>query len=223
MNGIQFYLKTDVALNRGHTLYANSPWALTSISQKQFWANLQLSDYGTGQAGGILSVDISEWEKSGIRFGKPANACTADEIREEVWAQLKLHLNVGTQGVIADDNLAGYFLDPDIVFPNASGVANQEPLLVNTVNSLQYRPNAETEIANLFVASDYVRTNTDVACMESANEAARRAVNQILARSGSAFPEATVWALREPEFFEPFIDYDRVRFNLGLPHAALAL
>jgi 15-cis-phytoene desaturase len=30
------------------------------------------------------------------------------------------------------------------------------------------------ELQNLFVASDYVRTYTDIACMEAANEAARR-------------------------------------------------
>jgi len=42
------------------------------------------------------------------------------------------------------------------------------------------------EIPNLFLASDYVKTNTDVACMEAANEAARRAVNALLDREGSS-------------------------------------
>ena len=37
MNGIQFYLAQDVPLDFGHTLYADSPWALTSVSQRQFW------------------------------------------------------------------------------------------------------------------------------------------------------------------------------------------
>jgi uncharacterized protein with NAD-binding domain and iron-sulfur cluster len=35
-------------------------------------------------------------------------------------------------------------------------------------------------IPNLFLASDYVRTHTDLATMEGANEAARRAVNGLL-------------------------------------------
>src|SRR5207244_712755 len=48
MNGIQFYLTRDVPLNRGHTLYADSPWALTSISQNQFWIRKPLSGYGDG-------------------------------------------------------------------------------------------------------------------------------------------------------------------------------
>ena len=39
---------------------------------------------------------------------------------------------------------------------------------------------------NLFLAADFVRTHTDLATMEGANEAARRAVNGILAATGSA-------------------------------------
>jgi uncharacterized protein with NAD-binding domain and iron-sulfur cluster len=222
MNGIQFYLRTDVPLGYGHTVYTGSPWALTSISQKQFWTNAPLEDFGTGTVGGILSVDISEWEKPGVLFGKPANACTADEIAKDVWAQLKLHLNIGAGIVIDDSNLLSWFLDPDIEFPNQSGVSNQEPLLVNTINSLQYRPDAVTEIPNLFLASDYVRTFTDVACMEAANEAARRAVNGILARSGSS-ASVTLWPLKEPDVFAPFREYDQVRLSLGLPHASFAL
>jgi uncharacterized protein with NAD-binding domain and iron-sulfur cluster len=65
MNGIQFYLAKDVPVAPGHTLYADSPWALTSISQKQFWRDVPLSHFGGGKVGGLLSVDISEWEGSG--------------------------------------------------------------------------------------------------------------------------------------------------------------
>ena len=74
------------------------------------------------------------------------------------------------------------FLDPAIEFPNPTEAANLEPLLVNTANSWEDRPDAVTRIPNLFLASDYVRTHTDLATMEGANEAARRAVNGILER-----------------------------------------
>ena len=52
---------------------------------------------------------------------------------------------------------------------------------MNTVDSWRRRPDAVTRIPNLFLASDYVKTHTDLATMEGANEAARRAVNGILA------------------------------------------
>ena len=55
-----------------------------------------------------------------------------------------------------------------------------------------------TSIPNLFLASDYVRTYTDLATMEGANEAARRAVNGILDAAGSTARRCAVWKLREP-------------------------
>jgi 15-cis-phytoene desaturase len=218
MNGIQFFLKQDVPLDFGHTLYADSPWALTSVSQRQFWKQADLANYGDGQVGGILSVDISDWETPGILFGKPAMQCTAQEIKEEAWAQMKAHLNVAGAEPIRDANLLTWFLDPDVQFPNPSAVTNLEPLLINTANSLQYRPNADTEIPNLLLASDYVRTFTDLACMEAANEAARRAVNAILIKTNSTQIPASVWEMQEPDCFKPLIEYDRLRFLTGLPH-----
>ena len=219
MNGIQFYLAQDVPLEFGHTLYADSPWALTSISQRQFWGQNSLAGFGDGRTGGILSADISDWETAGVVYGKTAAQCSAEEIKNEVWQQIKLHVNVAGAEIIRDDNLLSWFLDPDVQFPNPTGVTNLEPLMINTSGSLQFRPDASTEISNLFLASDYVKTYTDVACMEAANEAARRAVNALLDRAGSTAPRSSIWPLKEPDFFAPLIEYDRVRFHLGLPNA----
>jgi uncharacterized protein with NAD-binding domain and iron-sulfur cluster len=223
MNGIQFYLAQDVPLEHGHTLYADSAWALTSISQKQFWQQANLANYGDGRVAGLLSVDISDWDAVGILVGKPAMQCTADEIKNEVWAELKAHLNLEGAQVIQDQNLLSWFLDPDIQFPNPSTVTNAEPLLINKAGTWQCRPEATTEIPNLFLASDYVKTFTDIACMEAANEAARRAVNGILACSGSSAVPAGLWPLQEPEVFKPMVEYDRLRFKLGLPHGTFPI
>ncbi len=219
MNGIQFYLAQDVPLEFGHSLYADSPWALTSISQRQFWSQANLGNVGDGKVGGILSVDISDWEMPGILYGKTAMQCTPKEIENEVWAQIKQHVNVGGAQVLRDDNLLAWFLDPDVQFPNPTAVTNLEPLMINTSGSLQYRPEAFTEIPNLFLASDYVKTYTDVACMEAANEAARRAVNALLDRAGSTAQRAALWPLKAPEIFKPLVEIDRLRFRLGQLHA----
>jgi 15-cis-phytoene desaturase len=218
MNGIQFYLSRDVPLVNGHAIFLDSPWALTSVSQRQFWKNVDLSQYGDGSVGGILSVDISDWDAPGVVFGKPARECTAEEIKDEVWAQLQQHLNGNGESPIQDSNLVTWFLDPDIEFPNPGSATNAEPLLINTVGSLQYRPEAQVELTNLFVASDYVKTFTDLACMEAANEAARRAVNCLLAVAGSSAQPAQLWPLEDPAFLKPFQEIDRVRFAMGLPH-----
>jgi len=221
MNGIQFYLGADVPIVHGHTLYVDSPWALTSVSQKQFWTSIDLGGYGDGRVAGILSVDISDWEAPGVLYGKPAVGCSASEIKEEVWAQIRQHLGADDAAQLDRAPLLSWFLDPDIRFPNPNQVTNAEPLLINTAGSLQNRPQAFTEIPNLFLAADYVRTYTDIACMEAANEAARRAVNAILDRDRSPAARCTLWPLQEPEFFRPMREFDRLRFRLGLPHGPL--
>ncbi|HEY7334640.1 MAG TPA: FAD-dependent oxidoreductase [Bryobacteraceae bacterium] len=215
MNGIQFYLNREEPLCKGHVIYLDSPWALTSISQRQFWRQ-GLDDSGNGDCRDILSVDISDWNTPGLLYGKPASQCTAEEIRDEVWRQISDHvpLQVSPGGL----QIVDWFLDPDIRFPNPSEATNLEPLLINTVNSFQYRPDARTEIPNLFLASDYVRTNTNLATMEGANEAARRAANAILDASGSSAPRAAVFQFEDPIIFRPAQDLDAVLYAAGKPH-----
>lgn len=222
MNGIQFYLNTDVKIVHGHTIYINSEWALTSISQAQFWKDINLSDYGDGAVKGILSVDISDWNTPGKLYNKPATECTREEIKNEVWHQLKDSLdNLGVEE-LKDEYLHEWFLDPDIVFPcereNAQGkTTNIEPLLVNRKDTWRLRPEAYTAIPNFFLASDYVRTYTDLATMEGANEAARRAVNHIIDAAKLDVPKCELWKLHEPDILALWRIKDQERFDKGLP------
>jgi uncharacterized protein with NAD-binding domain and iron-sulfur cluster len=214
MNGIMFYLRQDVPVVAGHAIYIDSDWALTSVSQRQFWPRIDFSRMGDGNLGGILSVDISDWERPARRTGKVASMSSAEEIKDEVWAQLKEHLNDNGRAVLDDANLVGWYLDEDISFPNPSEAANAEPLLINTAGSWENRPEAITAVPNLFLAADFVRTHTDLATMEGANEAARRAVNGILDASGSTAARCPVWRLREPALFGPARALDRIRWKL---------
>jgi hypothetical protein len=185
---------------------------LTAISQAQFWPGVDLRARGNGDVAGILSVDISEWDRPGRRTGKVAMSCTPDEIRDEVWGQLTDHIDDGS---LDAGNVVTSFLDPAIVFPNPTGAANLEPLLINTANSWFDRPDAVTRIPNFLLAADFVRTHTDLATMEGANEAARRAVNGILAATGSNAPPCAVWKLREPLSLVPFRQLDELKWRIG--------
>ena len=266
MNGLQFYLNKEVDVVQGHCLYVDTEWALTSISQTQFWPDFDLTQRGDGRVKGIFSVDISDW---GVPFPGPAadipfpappgtdmaaltltgNQCTTfDQIAHRVWLQLKKSLNEVDKPPVLEDSMLqgtytdgantyhGYYLDrslneqeppaaTDPAFTTVGAavaqpkLVNHEPLLVNTVNSWALRPEAHVGIPNLFLASDYVRTNTDLATMEGANEAARRAVNCILDASGVNAPECRVWKLHEPAVFTPLKWYDAWRYKRGLPYS----
>ncbi len=223
MNGIVFFLREDVPVVHGHVIYIDSAWSLTSISPRQFW-DQPMGSFGGGEVGGILSVDVSDWTTPGPITGKAAMQCTKTEVFTEVWAQLQAHLNGSGPAVLDDSNLIRWFLDTDVRFPelrrsrHVREDINLEPLLINTAGSWAWRPNAATAIENLFLASDYVRTYTDLATMEGANEAARRATNDILDRAGSAQARCQIWPLEEPAIFAPARALDQWRYERGRGH-----
>ncbi len=224
MSGLQFYLKQDVPLLHGHVIHIDTEWALTSISQAQFWTPETLKRFADGEVNGIMSIDVSNWEAPGLK-GRPAIECSREEVFEEVWAQMQRSLNSKGVSVLRKEDLLGWFLDPDIrPDPGQSGrLINIEPLLVNLADTWRLRPEATTAIPNLFLASDYVRTYTDLATMEGANEAARRAVNGVLEATGYSGSSSALWPLEEPEVLAPLREYDAARFRAGLPWDATLL
>ena len=249
MNGIQFYLNKEVPINQGHIIHADTQWALTSISQKQFWKDVDLTKYGNGKVKDILSVDISDWFSAGLN-GKKASECDVPEIKKETWEQLCKSVNNDEKTILSDDMLENVYLDRSIEVLSFKYVQqertveqqikqnfmhqpdwsrhlneihshfktiNKEPLLVNKVNTWVLRPEAFTGIGNLFLASDYVRTNTDLATMEGANEAARRAVNCIITKSKSKAKLCKIWDLHEPFLLNVLRKKDKRDYAKGLP------
>ena len=293
MIGIQFFITKDVAINKGHVTYIDTPWALTSISQKQFWNIIDLSNYGNGTVCGVLSVDISDWTTPGcvppddylVPLHTPGRAfpgpmpqqdtpwvmkaaqdCSEFQVMVGTWNQMKKSLNHPSV-LITDDIIYDWYLcpdkiywrqsgsspdlgsaaaestsgpsanapttwppcssDPETVAVSVSGVTAKpaifdetelgEPLLVNAVKTWSHRPDAFTNIPNFFFASDYVRTFTDLATMEGANEAGRRAVNAILSVSDTKAMYCKLWNLHEPDILAPYRLYDSFRYDKGLP------
>jgi len=159
---------------------------------------------------GIISVCISDWDSLGL-FGKSAKSCTRDEVARDVWAQIKKALSKEVPNLPEFVELHSYYLDEDIILqpPNSY---NNEPLLINNVHSWEFRPDALTEISNLFLASDYVRTFTDCASMECANEAARRAVNAILLEEKRT-DVCKLWELYCPKIFKLFRTIDEETYK----------
>lgn len=225
MNGIQFYLKRNVRMVDGHMIHIDSNWSLTSISQAQFWTwdEEKWRSVGQGNVNGILSVDISNWESPGDLIKKKAKECTREEIKKEVLHELMKSVNVDGMEILREDDVVDFFLDADIqedeiVDPETLvHYADAEPLYIDKPDAWHSRPDAYTRVPNLFLAGDYVRTNTMLATMEGANESARRAVNSILSASGSRAPLCKIWSMRDPIMFALWRWHDKRRYERGEP------
>ncbi|MFD4475575.1 FAD-dependent oxidoreductase [Streptomyces sp. NPDC058471] len=220
MTGIQFYLTERPPVVKGHFNCIDSPWSLTGIAQAGHWPDRDFpADYGDGVAVECLSVDISEWDKPGMLYGKTAKQCTRDEVAKEVWAQLKAALNDTGKVVLSDGKLHSWFLDPGVGGLGTPNPTNEDELLIHPVGTLHNRPSAATKIPNLYLAGDYVAVPIDLATMEGANTSARQAVNALLERAGSDAAPCTVTSLFRAPAIEALKRHDRTRYRFGLRNA----
>ena len=219
MVGIQYFLKKPVDIVHGHITFLDAPWALTALTQGQFWEDRTIAhDYGDGTVKDILSVDISNWNAPGILRTKTAKRSTPREIAQEVFAQIREHHTAGEH--LPKGIVDSWFLDPGVQWDSQRRRnSNATPLLINTVDSWRDRPTAVTKIPNLLMTGDFVQTDIDLATMEGANESARTAVNAILDEVGSKAERAAKYQLYDPPEFTLLKQVDQQLYRAGLPNA----
>jgi 15-cis-phytoene desaturase len=220
MVGVQYWLKRDVPVVHGHVLYPDSPWAMTSISQAQFWQRTFDRDlesvFQAPDLRGIWSAIISAWDEPGSN-GKSPMQSTEAEIAEEAFSQLTTALGLDLR---FDRDVLDYNVDRDIEF-RAGQAHCPTPLWVSPAGSYLDRPLADPGLRNFFIASDWARTETDVGSMESADEAARLAVAGIAAEAPDP-PDPRVLPQVRPLRLWPVVERlreaDRWLYHKGLPH-----
>jgi len=218
MVGAQFFLREDVPLCEGHVFFPRSPWALTAISQGQFWnrGRRGMSTYGDGSLRGILSVDISACfkpDRDGKRF---VDETSREGILRRVFAQVLEGVDARTRRALERSMFAAHLDDEVQVGP--SGVTNAGRLLVHPPGSWRDRPEATLAIPNLFLAADYVRTTVDLASMEGANEAGRRAARGALRSFGMADGDVKLFGFETLQRFDRLRALDRGLHAVGMPH-----
>lgn len=218
MTGAQFFLREDLPLCEGHVFFPASPWSLTAISQAQFWnrGRRGMHRYGDGRLRGILSVDVSSCftpDADGVRL---VDARSRPEVLRRVLRQLGECLDEPTRRVLARSVFAAKLDDELTVGPH--GVRNAGRLLVHPPGSRALRPDAVTGLANLYLAADYVRTSMDLASMEGANEAGRRATRGLLRRAGLDASQVRIFEYDELDRFKLLRRLDAWLHRRGLPH-----
>ncbi len=221
MSGVQYFLRKRIDITPGHVTYVDAEWALTSLTQAQFWGERDFpAAYGDGEAVDCLSVDVSDWDTPGPLTGKVAKRCTQAEIKREVWHQISSHLSDTDPEILDPDLVHSAFIDPGIQWhPTRGRNSNATPLLVNTVGSWDKRPEPRTALHNLFLCGDYVRNDIDLATMEGANETGRAASAALMEASGSTAAPPQMYTLYDPPEMEGEKAADRELYRQGLPNA----
>jgi uncharacterized protein with NAD-binding domain and iron-sulfur cluster len=201
----------------------------------------------------ICDWEHSEGSHTAGAFQRVARECdSSEDVAAEIWEQLRWSLTSDGRSMLPDRYLA-YHLDDYIRFPakeprSASEAAalregevakptglrprvgtkrlayNNSPYFIHPPGSHLERPTADTTLRNLFLAADYVRSTTDLSSMEGANEAARRAVNAILAVDRlDGGQGCQLYDFHEPAQLQFIKDLDRDLFTRGEPHPFVVL
>jgi hypothetical protein len=240
LSGIQFYFPTPLTLLRGHAMYADSEWGLSSISQPQFWVRKR--GWWDGYRS-VLTVGIGNWdnpiaadEACSAVPGKKAWECDRDHIAAEIWRQIKKSIIPRRSDVPCPEKLEYpfisvptlYHLDEAIVL-DSSGKPhhNEMRMLMNRPGQQTQRPGRLDQDGydtwfnhQLVFAGTYMKTHTRLTTMEAANESARHAVNGILSAHGYQGDRCKIEPPEEHELpdLKYFIDLDAELCEQGLPH-----
>lgn len=211
--GVQYFFnQNDRQFVAGHSVYLDSDWRLSAISQTRFWRR------AAGQndaADGILSVDIGNvWKATNyipvvLHQGQateleptaaPCIGATAEQIAQATLQQIQ-------RSTPDNDPMPvpiWFHMDQGLQYDNAGRfVGNHTPYLVNRPGEWQFRPGRldEYEASHhaepsgellpkgyapnceyWFLCGTFMKTHTRLTTMEGANESARHAVNGILER-----------------------------------------
>jgi len=246
MFGMQFFLRDDLPILKGHLYYPDSAFGLSSISQPQFWADDFKQTWGNHLVGGAISVDIGDWGTPapaaapvGVA-GKMAYELTKQELVDEIWRQLHASLNSGRyhqvghgvttwRGELPDQPLY-WFVGDELYYPNAtSPPTTNTPFLINRPTEYMLRPGTpgyyRVHIDQFVMAGNWMQTHTRLNTMEGSNESARHAVNAILRHYEYEGDECTIWNPEhcEPGAFNAMQDLDAKLHAQGLPHVFNAL
>lgn len=197
MMSIQLYFDKKINLPYQNTaMYIpDSPWQLVIEPQGSIW---QKSYNGIAD---LWSIGLCDSVHPGLLIKKPFVECSHEEIKQEVWYQILqsefnqyLHLDAVQ---IIDYNVW------DTYVYNGKKLDTYEPKFSTNQGTFYLRPENKTHLKNMYFATAYTKTDTDMFEMESATESGRRAA-KILE------PTIKVIGIQRPLFFSLYRLVDKI-------------
>jgi uncharacterized protein with NAD-binding domain and iron-sulfur cluster len=176
MVGIQLYFDKKIPLPKQNTAMhiPDSPWQLVIEPQGSIWGK------SYGDVADVWSIGLCDPFRPGNLIKKPFTECSYQEIEKEVWHQVtssELGPFLGLEKVKVID----YKLWNTYVY-DGTKIDTYEPKFSTNKGTYYLRPRNKTSYKNLYFATAYTQTTTDMFEMESAAESGRRAA-QLLDKS----------------------------------------
>lgn len=195
MAGFQFFVRGRRPIVHGMINLADSPWGITAVAQGQFW-DRDVFDLSRQPYDEIVSAIVTRWDRPWR--GRIPTRCSVATLRDLVGEHLAEYLTPdgiegqpGGEPILDLAQLVHAHADTALA-DSPAGLVNSAPLLIHPPSFQRRRPDTDPGLDNVVLAADYVANGTDLATMEGANEAARRAVNRLLLLTTSPAPRCHV-------------------------------
>lgn len=117
MSGLQLFFTRELKINNGYVYYSQAPWGLTSINSAQFWQRRPTLERDGFVS--LVSIDLCDWNtkaREGAALGKTAQECTAEEIAEQVFAQIVTEMRPAGDALYEPPRPAWFYLDETLEF-----------------------------------------------------------------------------------------------------------
>lgn len=182
-------------------IFPDSPWFLMIRIEGDLWETNKCD---------LLSCGIGIFDVRGIN-GKTASICTREEIAAECWKQInRSKHNLKLSSILPKWNIWDSFQFNKQTFK----LDTYEPKFSNNINTRDLRPNFHDDnIKNLYHATSYTKTYTNIYNMEGAAEAGVKTAKLIISRTNDVEPP--VYKKNKPNWFFRVMQYiDKIIFKL---------
>lgn len=205
--GIQIYFDKKIEMKRYGYFLLDTDWKMIVAPMDQYW----IKDNGKS----VWSINIANPELISKRLNKSLLECNEEEIKQEIWYQIK-NTCVKTFIKNPEEDLQPerILLWKNLVFED--GKLNMEKTnddyFWNSIGSNKNRPSQETDIKNLFLTGALTKTNFYSYWTEGAAESAFRTIEKITKNNIKYYKH------ERPMIFSIFNILDKFLYLLNLPN-----
>jgi hypothetical protein len=205
-------------------IFPDSEFNITLYPQEQSWESTIVLD-SKGKLQSLWSGTILELYAKSKLFGTQGFNLTKDQLIQEIIHQIIRSASL--QKLLKEANGPDFILtEKDIVYreiwyewdidPHTSQLNQSNKKWVTNVYNQKARPQASTQISNLYLGGSHISTSMEVWSMEGAVESGKMVANEILSKHG--LEKTWIKTHRDPEWTKLFKLLDNGLYSLGLPN-----
>jgi hypothetical protein len=201
-------------------VFPDSEFNITLYPQEKSWkADIKLDDMN--RINSLWSGTILELYRTSKIYNKPGLNLTKEELMNEIIYQILRSKSL--QKLIFDNN--NFYLGKSDIFYTeiwyeweyTNGNLDQiNKKWITNIYNQKFRPDAKTQIENLYIGGSHGKTSIEIWSMEGAVESGKNISNLILTKYN--LPKTYIHKHQDPNYFKIFKFIDDILYKLNLPN-----